>query len=60
LIWSRFFLRSEIQLKGSDTTSTVAAHFEFVIADDGKEIKGFPVDAGYAVSGPLMLEKSRQ
>lgn len=25
------------------------AHFEFVIVNSGQEIKGFPVDAGYAV-----------
>ena len=33
------------------------AHFEFVIVADGHEIKGFPVDAGYAVSCQLILEK---
>ncbi len=33
------------------------AHFEYVIVDDGHEVKGFPVDAGYAVSCQLILEK---
>ena len=33
------------------------AHFEYVIVDDGHEVKGFPVDAGYAVSCQLIREK---
>jgi hypothetical protein len=33
------------------------AHFEFVIVDNGLEVKGFPVDPGYAVSCQLILEK---
>ena len=33
------------------------AHFEYVIVDDGREVKGFPVDAGYAVSCQLIREK---
>jgi hypothetical protein len=33
------------------------AHFEYVIVDSGREVKGFPVDAGYAVSCQLILEK---
>jgi hypothetical protein len=33
------------------------AHFEYVIVDDGHEVKGFPVDSGYAVSCQLILEK---
>ena len=33
------------------------AHFEFVIVDNGREVKGFPVDPGYAVSCQLILEK---
>jgi len=33
------------------------AHFEYVIVDNGREVKGFPVDAGYAVSCQLILEK---
>jgi len=33
------------------------AHFEFVIVDNGVEIKGFPVDAGYAATCQLILEK---
>jgi hypothetical protein len=33
------------------------AHFEYVIVDKGREVKGFPVDAGYAVSCQLILEK---
>jgi hypothetical protein len=36
------------------------AHFEFVIVDDGHEVKGFPVDSGYAVSCQLILERSHQ
>ena len=36
------------------------AHFEFVIVDDGREIKGFPIDTGYAVSCQLILEKNKQ
>ncbi len=35
------------------------AHFEFVIVDGGREVKGFPVDTGYAVSCQLILEKVR-
>jgi len=30
------------------------SHFEFVIVDGGREIKGFPVDTGYAVSCQLI------
>jgi hypothetical protein len=33
------------------------AHFEYVIVDNGGEVKGFPVDQGYAVSCQLILEK---
>ena len=33
------------------------AHFEYVIVDNGGEVKGFPVDAGYAVSCQLIREK---
>ena len=33
------------------------AHFDYVIVDNGREVKGFPVDAGYAVSCQLILEK---
>jgi hypothetical protein len=33
------------------------AHFEFVIVDNGGEVKGFPVDPGYAVSCQLIREK---
>ena len=33
------------------------AHFEYVIVDDGREVKGFPVDNGYAVTCQLILEK---
>ncbi len=33
------------------------AHFEYVIVDNGHEVKGFPVDAGYAVSCQLIREK---
>jgi hypothetical protein len=33
------------------------SHFEYVIVDEGREVKGFPVDAGYAVSCHLILEK---
>src|SRR5215469_1149882 len=29
------------------------AHFEYVIVDNGHEIKGFPIDQGYAVSCQL-------
>lgn len=31
------------------------AHFEFVIVDDGREIKGFSVDSGYTASCQLIL-----
>jgi hypothetical protein len=30
------------------------AHFEFVIVNDGQEVKGFPIDAGYAVNCQLI------
>ena len=30
------------------------SHFEFVIVNAGQEIKGFPIDAGYAVSCQLI------
>jgi hypothetical protein len=33
------------------------AHFEYVIVNSGQEIKGFPVDQGYAVSCQLIREK---
>jgi len=33
------------------------AHFEYVIVDNGREVKGFPIDPGYAVSCQLILEK---
>jgi hypothetical protein len=33
------------------------AHFEFVIVDDGREVKGFPIDNGYAASCQLILER---
>jgi hypothetical protein len=33
------------------------AHFEFVIVDNGGEVKGIPVDPGYAVSCQLIREK---
>lgn len=33
------------------------AHFEYVIVDNGREVKGFPVDPGYAVSCQMILEK---
>jgi hypothetical protein len=33
------------------------AHFEFVIVDNGREVKGFPTDQGYAVSCQLIREK---
>lgn len=35
------------------------AHFQFVIVDDGREVKGFPADPGYAASCQLILEKNR-
>jgi hypothetical protein len=34
------------------------AHFEYVIVNDGLEVKGFPVDPGYAVSCQLIRESS--
>jgi hypothetical protein len=33
------------------------AHFEYVIVENGRELKGFPIDPGYAVSCQLILEK---
>jgi hypothetical protein len=33
------------------------AHFEYAIVNDGREVKGFPVDNGYAVTCELILEK---
>jgi hypothetical protein len=33
------------------------SHFEYVIVNNGREVKGFPVDQGYAVSCQLILEK---
>ncbi len=33
------------------------AHFEYVIVDKGREVKGFSADAGYAVNCQLILEK---
>lgn len=35
------------------------AHFEFVIVDSGREVKGFPVDSGYAVTCQLILLQAR-
>jgi hypothetical protein len=34
------------------------AHFQFVIVDDGREIKGFPADPGYAATCQLIRENS--
>jgi hypothetical protein len=39
--------------------SVPGAHFEFVIVDGGREIKGFPVDPGYAVTCQLILLQAR-
>ena len=33
------------------------AHFDYVIVDNGREVKGFPIDQGYAVSCELIREK---
>jgi hypothetical protein len=33
------------------------AHFEYVIVDNGREVKGFPIDQGYTVSCQLIREK---
>jgi hypothetical protein len=33
------------------------AHFDYVIVDNGGEVKGFPTDQGYAVSCQLIREK---
>lgn len=33
------------------------SHFEYVIVDNGREVKGFPVDQGYAVSCQLVREQ---
>ena len=35
------------------------AHFQFVVVDDGREVKGFPADPGYAASCQLILEKNK-
>lgn len=35
------------------------AHFDFVIVDDGFEVKGFPTDPGYAVTCQLILERDK-
>ncbi len=40
---------------GAATFPVNDAHFDFVIVNDGKEVKGFPVDPGYAVSCQLIL-----
>ncbi len=39
---------------GGTTFPVPDAHFEFVIVDSGKEIKGFPVDPGYGASCQLI------
>lgn len=39
---------------GAVTFPVPDAHFEFVMVDEGKEVKGFPVDPGYAVSCQLI------
>ena len=33
------------------------AHFDYVIVDNGGEVKGFPTDQGYAVSCQLIRER---
>jgi hypothetical protein len=33
------------------------AHFDYVIVDNGGEVKGFPTDQGYAVTCQLISEK---
>ncbi len=33
------------------------AHFDYVIVDNGRGVKGFPIDQGYAVSCQLIREK---
>jgi hypothetical protein len=33
------------------------AHFEYVIVDNGREVKGFPIDNGYALTCQLIREK---
>ena len=35
------------------------AHFDFVIVDDGREVKGFPADPGYAATCQLILVKNK-
>ena len=35
------------------------AHFDFVIVDGGREVKGFPTDAGYGVTCQLILERGK-
>ncbi len=35
------------------------AHFEFVIVNGGREIKGFPIDQGYAVTCQLILQSGK-
>ncbi len=34
-------------------------HFEFVFVDDGREVDGFPVDTGYAVTCRLILQSGK-
>lgn len=46
----------EVSVAGSAVPDS---HFEFVIVDGGREVKGFPVDAGYAVTCQLILQKGR-
>ena len=43
---------------GAVTFPAPDAHFEFVVVADGNEIKGFPVDPGYAVSCQLIRTQS--
>jgi hypothetical protein len=45
---------------GAVTFPVPDAHFEFVIVDNGKEVKGFPVDPGYAVSCQLILTSDNE
>ncbi len=39
-------------------TAAPDAHFEFVIVNDGLEVKGFPVDNGYAAACQLIRTRS--
>jgi hypothetical protein len=43
-----------------DVYNAPDAHFKFVIVDGGHEIKGFPIDPGYAVSCQLILENEKE